>query len=319
MEIFIGSSRESIDLVREVEVWLEEQGHKPLPWDKPGLFMPGDHTFNTLISISRRVEGAIFIFGEDDEVWYRSDAAKQPRDNVLIEYGLFAGALGPKKSIICRDGNPKHAIDLLGITYIDITESRRARAKLEISIWSRHLDSNPQDPELIRLQAKIAELEREKDKLTEKLSFESDKSNDLGKLLTKQSIVDFNNYDLNKDGHWKLLFEYNYFNNIAAYLSKSVASPIEFRNLLESNQAAEVSNRLSWYSPSKAFLGSPGEDRNPERNITFSRKALRIFRFYVEPETYRHFIDSISKPMQLAIEQIGQSSIVELGINKSKE
>ncbi|MGV3618421.1 MAG: TIR domain-containing protein [Fimbriimonas sp.] len=95
VKIFIASSRESIPLVREIEVWLAEQGHEPVPWDKPGLFMPSEQTFKILTELSRNVEAAVFIFGEDDRVWYRGDTVPQPRDNVLIEYGLFAGQLGP--------------------------------------------------------------------------------------------------------------------------------------------------------------------------------------------------------------------------------
>lgn len=129
MKIFIGSSRESLPVVREVEVWLEEQEHEPIPWDQPGLFMPGVQTFTTLIQISREVEAAILVFAEDDQVWYRGDTAPRPRDNVLIEYGLFGGVLGPQKAIVCRIGDPKHPIDLAGLTCIDINPARRLRRK----------------------------------------------------------------------------------------------------------------------------------------------------------------------------------------------
>jgi predicted nucleotide-binding protein len=100
LRIFIASSRESLDLVHEIEVWLEEQGHESVPWDKPGLFMPGEQTFKTLMEISRNVDAAVFVFSADDKVWYRGDTVPQPRDNILIEYGLFGGALGPSKAII---------------------------------------------------------------------------------------------------------------------------------------------------------------------------------------------------------------------------
>jgi hypothetical protein len=250
MEIFIGSSRESVDLVREIEVWLEEHGHQPTPWDNLGLFPPGEQTLNILIGISRRVEGAIFVFNADDKIWYRSDSVSQPRDNVLIEYGLFAGALGPTKAIICRNGNPKQAVDLHGLTFIDISEQRRARAKLEISIWARNLASNLQDPALLHLQARVAELEREREQLTDKLSFESDKARELGQILTDKDIIDFTSYDLITDGHWKLLFEYRYFNRVAEHISRSVKSPNELKHLLESSlsskiaRAKRVSDRL---------------------------------------------------------------------------
>ena len=107
MKIFLGSSRESLDQLRYVASWLEEAGHKPLPWDDPELFLPGENTFEKLIQISTEVEAAVFIFGEDDTVWYRQDALSQPRDNVLVEYGLFSGALGQRKVVICRAGESK--------------------------------------------------------------------------------------------------------------------------------------------------------------------------------------------------------------------
>jgi predicted nucleotide-binding protein len=116
-----------MELVREVSFWLEQKGHRPLPWDDPGLFMPGDQTFLSLIKIAEQVDAALFIFGEDDQVWYRGGGASQPRDNVLVEYGLFVGKLGPKKAVICRVGNPKHAVDLQGLTFINLSEGQKAR------------------------------------------------------------------------------------------------------------------------------------------------------------------------------------------------
>ncbi len=129
MKIFIGSSRESLPLVHEIAVWLEERDHEPIPWDQPGLFMPGEQTFTTLIQISRTVEAAVLVFGEDDKVWYRGGTAPQPRDNVLIEYGLLGGMLGPQKAIVCRTGDPKNPVDLAGLTYIDLSPLKRARGK----------------------------------------------------------------------------------------------------------------------------------------------------------------------------------------------
>jgi predicted nucleotide-binding protein len=183
MKIFIGSSRESIDLVREIGYWLEEKGHEALPWDKPGLFMPGDQTFLNLIAIAGQVDGALFVFGEDDKVWYRGDGATQPRDNVLVEYGLFVGKLGPRKAVICRVGNPKHAGDLLGLTFIDLSQHRMQQGRIALTLWANSLGSVPQDPAVIKLVAQIHELKNEKEQLEQKISFEVNKSNDLERLL----------------------------------------------------------------------------------------------------------------------------------------
>src|SRR5882672_1296231 len=111
---------------------VEALGHEPLPWDQPGVFLPGTYTFNGLIEVSRNVDAAVFIFAEDDKVWYRNGEAQQPRDNVLVEYGLFAGMLGLERALICRKGTAKTPTDLAGLVHIDITKSRMEAARAEI-------------------------------------------------------------------------------------------------------------------------------------------------------------------------------------------
>jgi hypothetical protein len=43
MKVFIGSSTEAKREMREVASWLEAEGHEALPWDKPGVFVPGEY------------------------------------------------------------------------------------------------------------------------------------------------------------------------------------------------------------------------------------------------------------------------------------
>lgn len=137
MRVFLGSSSESLPHLREIAMWLEQAGVEPVPWDDPGLFMPGDSTFHKLIEISNSVDGAVFVFAEDDQLWYRANAARQPRDNVLLEYGLFVGALGPKRAIICRRGAPRSATDLQGVNLIDM--STISRAQVQLNRWADEL------------------------------------------------------------------------------------------------------------------------------------------------------------------------------------
>jgi hypothetical protein len=288
MKIFIGSSRESLPLVHDIEVWLEDQGHEPIPWDKPGLFMPGVQTFTTLIQISRTVEAAVLVFGEDDKVWYRGDTAPTPRDNVLIEYGLLGGALGPQKAIICRAGDPRHPIDLAGLTYIDLSPSRRARGKVELSIWARSLTTSPTDPAMLKLRAKIFELEREKERLVERLSFETDKAQGLKAMLKRENVVDLSDYDLAIDGHWKLLFEYDYFHEVSAQIARVAESPVELERLFRNAGAGHASGQLAWTSPGDPSHKVP--ERNPQRNVILARKVLRLLRDGANRETYSEFI-----------------------------
>jgi hypothetical protein len=150
MKVFLGSSTESLDHLGEIAMWLEQSNLEPVPWNSPTLFLPGENTFLKLIEISKTVDAAVFIFAEDDKVWYRADTVSQPRDNVLLEYGLFVGALGPKRAIICRSGKPKAATDLQGITWIDTSPGFIQRAQVQLKAWAQELTrsqrtSDPQE------------------------------------------------------------------------------------------------------------------------------------------------------------------------------
>jgi Predicted nucleotide-binding protein containing TIR-like domain len=305
MKIFIASSTENLDLLREIEAWIQECGHEPYPWDKPGLFPPGHQTFLSLIEISKEVEAAIFLFGNEDKVWYRGDAVAQPRDNVLIEYGLFAGQLGPLKAIICTHGNPKTAVDLHGITTIDLAGKRRGRGRLELGIWARRLNSTPVDPEYLRYAAQVHDLEQKVSTLSHRVAFEADKSADLERILQEKNIVDFRQVALNEEGHWKLLYDFDYFEGASWILANRVSSPAQLRMLLVGANSKEIADRLSWHAvsdPTRTVI-----DQNPQRNISLSRKALRVFRQYSEPKQYSTFLMAIEPSLRAKLNELANS------------
>ena len=300
MKIFIASSKENINLMREIEVWLEENNHESIPWDKPGLFPPGEQTFISLINISKQVDGAIIIFGEDDEVWYRGDSAKQPRDNVLIEYGLFVGALGPQKAIICRNNYPKNPTDLQGITVIELNNASQARGRLELKIWANRLNTNPIDPMYLKLSSRIYELEHANSLLEHQILFEKEKSIDLGNLLQKENIVDISNVDLTNNEYWKLLFEYKYFENAAKLLSSNIKIPIDLCSMLNEYGANKVAEKISWQS----------DGYNSQKNIILTRKVLRVFRTYYN-ELFSPFIKRLSPDIQSKFKEFALSTLAE--------
>ena len=119
MKIFIGSSSEQSKTMETVAGWLHKAGHEPYCWNK--AILPGQDTLiNQLIRISQEVDGAIFIFAEDDSIDGGGEGRLQPRDNVIFEYGLFMGTLGAESVVFIRVGKAKIATDLLGIVYIDL-------------------------------------------------------------------------------------------------------------------------------------------------------------------------------------------------------
>jgi hypothetical protein len=143
IKVFIGSSRESQAVMDDIEEWIESFGHVARPWTDNSVFPLGATTFASLHQVARVVDAAIFIFGEDDTIWYRGDKTASPRDNVLLEYGLFSGALGEKSVAIALKGHPKLASDLLGITYLPM--DTRAAARNKLKFWLEGIASGGTD------------------------------------------------------------------------------------------------------------------------------------------------------------------------------
>jgi predicted nucleotide-binding protein len=138
MQVFFGSSTESSELMEEVGAWLEkEEGVNVLLWTDRRAFPLGQYTLNRLIELTKIVDASEFIFGEDDRVWYHDSENQQPRDNVLLEYGLFASRLGLSRSIVCRINRSKVPSDMLGVTTLDISGNNRIDAKLRARDWIR--------------------------------------------------------------------------------------------------------------------------------------------------------------------------------------
>ena len=139
MEIFIGSSSEAADYMGEIAAKLENLKTSPLLWNASGkgIFIPGDNTIDALIKITKRVQAAIFIFNADDKTWNEKSSLEMTdtvRDNVLLEYGLFVGALGKENVCFVCKGKPKVASDLKGITYID-GDLGESQVKLKLKDW----------------------------------------------------------------------------------------------------------------------------------------------------------------------------------------
>lgn len=141
-KVFIGSSSEQKDTMREIACWLEEFGVEPVLWSDIGVFVPGCYTLDALVKQSQEVDAAIFVFSDDDKIWYRNDLIGTVRDNVLLEYGLFCGRLSRKNVIMVVKGSTRIATDLEGITYIDITNRNSANRKLKNWLESIRLINN---------------------------------------------------------------------------------------------------------------------------------------------------------------------------------
>lgn len=306
MKVFIGSSRESVGAMDWLAACLEEFGHEPVRWDSPGLFPPGENAFESLVVQSKTVDAAIFIFSEDDKVWYRGDSAHQPRDNVLIEYGAFASRLGMRKSIICVNGNPKGSSDLAGITYIDISEERRQRARLAIRAWVNRLASNPVDPATLQLLAKVAEGEQALELAETRIQFATETIGKLQEILTQKGVIDFGSYDLEEDGHWKLLFDFDYYWPVALQIAQVFSTPEALREELSAHSTSYIADQISWTGFEKDSLKTP----------FLARKALRLLRDRWGARVYTHFVRNTRASLRSAIEAIAEDVIARRSVGR---
>lgn len=306
MKVFLASSNESLEDLQEIASWLEELGHEPIAWDMPSLFLPGDNTFLKLIEISKKVDAAVFVFSEDDSVWYRTDTLPQPRDNVLIEYGLFAGALGQRRAIICRKGQPKSATDLNGIIVVDISQGKKQRARLRFNAWMQNLAIQKEEPVLAELILQRDVLKKELEGVKDQLTFELQKSKDLQALVTKHGLTDFSRYDT--DAHWKLLFDYNYFMEVTSFLVKTFHVPSAWHTELVRCQMSNVVKQINW-----------DHMKDHDRTRFYVAKALRVFRSFEEPKSYTNYLNQTSKSIRSKINAIGESRIQSIQQDQDQE
>lgn len=151
LKIFLASSTEAAPILKRVATWIRKtgRGHTPRPWTDPGMFVPGVSVWTDLHRIAGEVDAAIAIFASDDAVKFRSRNVAQARDNALVEYGLFAGKLGPGRTAFCAQRGVKVPSDVRGIGFIELpakgaapSEVRRRNqlALKKIDLWLQHVE-----------------------------------------------------------------------------------------------------------------------------------------------------------------------------------
>lgn len=82
------------------------------------IFKGGDVTWRRLLTLANDHDFAVFVFNADDTREMRGVKSGVTRDNVLLEYGLLAGSLGPKRTFFMFDRRKKPMLpsDVAGVT-----------------------------------------------------------------------------------------------------------------------------------------------------------------------------------------------------------
>ena len=116
VSIFIGSSKEGLDVAQAIELQLQDDGEVTI-W-KDGVFGLSIGTLESLVNELDRFDFGILVLTPDDVIISRDITSQAPRDNVMFEIGLFMGRLGRSRTfVVCSDcPNLKLPSDLAGVS-----------------------------------------------------------------------------------------------------------------------------------------------------------------------------------------------------------
>ncbi|WP_461175242.1 nucleotide-binding protein (plasmid) [Arthrobacter sp. Z1-9] len=123
-QVFIGSSTEGLKIARTLQAELEAATDCVVKrWDTD-TFAPGSITLDALIARAKSVDFAILVATGEDTITSRGTQTAAVRDNIILEFGLFLGALGRERVYLLSVGDAKLPSDLLGLTRL-IYRNRR--------------------------------------------------------------------------------------------------------------------------------------------------------------------------------------------------
>lgn len=127
--VFVGSSSEQSPFADEVVTRLGDCDVDVINWRT--AFDPSRYTLDSLRDVAERCDFAVFVFAGDDETVSRGVRAMAVRDNVVLEYGWFASALGYERVFWLHPEAAKIPSDMAGNTYVAIRRDKRGALELD--------------------------------------------------------------------------------------------------------------------------------------------------------------------------------------------
>ncbi len=131
--LFLGSSSEGeakakwlkgllLDIAKNT-LNLEREEFVVVGWWEEGIF-PVNATFvESLFDQLDKTDSAILIATEDDQVKRRGKEEHTPRDNIILEYGLWSGRHGRVNTAIATVGSPQLPSDLEGVNRLSLEKA----------------------------------------------------------------------------------------------------------------------------------------------------------------------------------------------------
>jgi hypothetical protein len=101
--IFVASSTEALPIARAVKQNFDYEADVDI-WNE-NIFKANRNYLDTLLNRASYYDFVIAVFTPDDAATIRKRTVKVTRDNVIFEFGLFLGRLGPNRTfLILQDG-----------------------------------------------------------------------------------------------------------------------------------------------------------------------------------------------------------------------
>lgn len=111
--LFVGSATETAHIARGIADKLAGKVDIHL-WSE--VFELGELNLQALQREAAECDFAVFVWGMEDTSASRGQSSGSPRDNVVYEAGLFAGALGEDRVFVAHAKGTRIPSDYLGIT-----------------------------------------------------------------------------------------------------------------------------------------------------------------------------------------------------------
>ena len=159
--VFVGSASEAAEIDRDVRATLESLGTNIIGWRE--IFRPGDYALEALLNLGATVDGALLIVTPDDLTTYRGGERMSPRDNVLLELGMFLALFGKRRAGILHvkfaDKIAALPSDLTGITTLVFDPVNPSRNEQQLSLWLKGVNEEmeSQHPALPRVVGSLRE------------------------------------------------------------------------------------------------------------------------------------------------------------------
>jgi predicted nucleotide-binding protein len=117
--LFIASSKEGLKVTEAIQSALAADSIEVKPWTDE-IFTAGKTNIEALEAELDRADFAALLLSPDDLVISRSKTIEAPRDNVILELGMFIGRLSRDRAFMIQPSNVSLKIpsDLLGVNPI---------------------------------------------------------------------------------------------------------------------------------------------------------------------------------------------------------